>query len=180
MNTATIAKRYAISLVQLGAAESQIDTFRRELSRIDALFLATPEIPAAFADPAVSQQHKKELMGTIIATCGCSVLISNFLQLLVDKSRTAILSQIIHTFHTLADHHSGILRPGITTAFALDDTQLTKVREALEKTSAKRVIPQVTVDNSLLGGIVVRIGDTVYDSSIKTQLSRIQEHLQKG
>jgi len=178
--TAIIAKRYALSLVQLGAEEDQVDTFRRELTHIGDLFSSTPEIPAAFADPAVSHNRKKDLMGNLIAACGCTGLISNFLQLLVDKNRTALLSQIIQAFHTLADEHSGILRPDITTAFALDDTQLAKVRNALEQTSTKHIIPRVTVDSTLLGGIVVQIGDTVYDSSVKTQLSRIQEQLQKG
>lgn len=180
MNSATIAKRYALSLVQLGAEENQVDTFRKELTRIGDLFSSTPEIPAALADPALSRNRKQDLIRRLITACNCSPLISNFLQLVVDKSRTALLGQIIQTFHTLADEHSGILRPDITTAFALDDTQLAKVRNALEKTSTKHVIPRVTVDSTLLGGIVVRIGDTVYDSSIKTQLSRIQEHLQKG
>jgi len=178
--TSTIAKRYALSLVQLGAAEGQVDTFREELTRIGELFSSFPEIPAAFADPALSHDHKKDLMRNLIASCACSGLISNFLQLLVDKNRTAFLSRIIQTFDTLADDYSGILRPTITTAFALDDTQLTSIREALEKKSAKHVIPRVTVDSTLLGGVVVQIGDAVYDSSVKTQLSRLQDQLQKG
>jgi len=176
----TLAKRYALALVQLAAEADLVDSFRQELGDIDALFSANPQLPAVFADPAVSHEQKKNIMGELVASCACSELVGNFLLLLVDKNRVAFLGQIAQTYETLADEHSGILRPNITTAFGLDDAQLASIRETLEKKSAKKIIPRVTVDSSLLGGVVIQIGDTVYDSSVKTQLSRIQDQLQKG
>jgi F-type H+-transporting ATPase subunit delta len=98
----------------------------------------------------------------------------------VDKNRVAFLDQIVHTYETLADEQSGIIRPIIKTAFALDASQVAAIQEALEKKSGKKVIAQVSVDQSLLGGVVTQIGDTAFDSSVKTQLKRIQDILQKG
>jgi F-type H+-transporting ATPase subunit delta len=98
----------------------------------------------------------------------------------VDKNRVAFLDQIVHTYETLADEQSGIIRPVIKTAFALDASQVAAIQGALEKKSGKKVIPQVTVDQSLLGGVVTQIGDIAFDSSVKTQLKRIQDILQKG
>lgn len=180
MINTTLAKRYALSLVQLGAQSGLVDSFRRELADMDELFTANPDLPAVFADPALSHQQKKSIMGELVATCGCSELIRNLLLLLVDKNRVAFLNQIARAYETLADDHLGILRPTITTAFSLDDSQLALIRETLEHKNAKKIIPRVTVDSTLLGGVVIQIGDTVFDSSVKTQLSRIQDHLQKG
>lgn len=180
MTNSTIARRYATALVQLGAESGQVDSFRAELADMCALFSDNPEIEAAFADPALNHEQKKSIMGELVALCSCSGLMGNFLLLLVDKNRVVFLRQIAQTFHDLADEHSGILRPTITTAFELDDAQLSSIREALERRSGKKVVPRVVVDDSLLGGVVVQIGDTVYDSSVRTQLERIQDQLQKG
>jgi F-type H+-transporting ATPase subunit delta len=180
MINSTIAKRYALSLVQLGAECGLVDRFRGELADVENLFSTTPEIPAAFADPALSHERKKNIMRELVGSCACSELMGNFLLLLVDKNRVAFFSQIVKAYGQLADEHLGILRPVITTAFELDAGQLAAIREALEKKSAKTIIPQLTVDKAFLGGVVVQIGDTVYDSSVKTQLKRLQDQLQKG
>lgn len=180
MNGSTLAKRYAISLVQLGAEQQLLDDVRRELAQIGDIFSSTPELATSFADPALRHDRKKELMEQLVATCACSRLVGNFLRLLVDKKRVDFLPQIVQAFEQLADEHSGVLRPTITTAFELDGKQLEAIRAALERQSSRRIIPRVAIDATLLGGIVVQIGDTVYDSSVRTQLRRIQDQLQKG
>ena len=176
----TIARRYAKALVQLGAEGGLVDSFREELATVDALFAGNAELRAAFSNPAFTAEQKKEIMKGLIAKLACSTLVGNFLLLLVDKNRTAFLSQIVQTYATLADEFSGIIRPVIKSAFPLDEGQVASIRGALEKQSGKKVVPQVVVDQSLIGGIVTQIGDTAFDSSVKTQLNRIQDILQKG
>ena len=176
----TLARRYAKALVQIGSEDGLIDRFRDELSAIDRLFAGNNELRAAFGNPAFTAGQKKEIMKELITRAQCSELVGNFLLLLVDKNRVAFLDQIVHTYETLADEQSGIIRPIITTAFALDDSQIGSIRSALEKKTGKKVIPQVTVDPGLLGGVITQIGDTAFDSSVKTQLKRIQDILQKG
>ena len=180
MINSTIANRYATSLVQLGAEAGMIDGLREELGDIDALFSANPELAAVFSNPAVNHEQKKKIMRELVASCACCELVGNFLMLLVDKNRVLFLGQIVQAFGILADEHSGILRPIITSAFGLDDTQLASIRDILETRSAKKVLPRVVVDSSLLGGVVVQIGDTSYDSSVKQQLKQINDLVQKG
>ncbi len=180
MINSTIAKRYAASLVQLSDEAGQIENVRNELAEIDSFFTANPEILSVFANPALSLEQKKNIMQELVKLFSCSELVGNFLLLLVDKSRVEFFGDIVQAYETKADEHTGVLRPIITTAFELDPGQLASIQGALEKKSAKKIIPRVTVDNTLLGGIVVQIGDTVYDSSVKTQLNRIQDLLQKG
>jgi F-type H+-transporting ATPase subunit delta len=176
----TIATRYAKALVQLGSEDALVDRFRTELAAINALFGSNDALTSVFANPAFTAEQKKAIMGELIARSACSELVGNFLLLLVDKHRVSLLSQIVRTFEVLADEQSGVIRPSITTAFALDDGQVAAIQGALEKKTGKTVIPQLTVDKSLLGGVVIQIGDTAFDSSVKTQLERIQDILQKG
>lgn len=176
----TIARRYAKALVQLGSEGGLVDRFRDELAAVDRLFAGNAELRAAFGDPALTLEQKKSIMKELVAKSACSELVGNFLLLLVDKNRTAFLGQIVQTYEKLADEFSGVIRPVIRSAFPLDVSQVAAIQGALEKKTGKKVVPQVQVDASLLGGIVTQIGDTAYDSSVKTQLKRIQDILQKG
>ncbi len=175
-----LAKRYAKALVQLGSEGGLIDLFRSELATIDRVFSGNAELRAAFADPSLTQVQKKSIMTELISKTACSELVGNFLLLLVDKNRVAFLGQIVQTYEKLADEFSGVIRPVITTAFALDNSQLVAIQSALEKKSGKKVVPQMIVDPSLLGGVVTQIGDIAYDNSVKTQLKQIKDILQKG
>lgn len=176
----SIARRYAKALVQLGSEGGLIDRFRDELSIVDGLFRGNSELRAAFADPALTKVQKKSIMKELADKTACSELVGNFLMLLVDKNRVAFLGQIVQTYEKLADEFSGVIRPVIKTAFPLDGSQITAIQGALEKKSGKKVIPQMVVDASLLGGVVTQIGDIAYDNSIKTQLKQIKDILQKG
>jgi F-type H+-transporting ATPase subunit delta len=175
-----IARRYAKALVQLGSEGGLIDLFRNELSVVDGLFRDNSELRAAFADPALTQDQKKNIMKELAAKAACSELVGNFLLLLVDKNRVAFLGQIVQTYEKLADEFSGVIRPLIKTAFPLDDSQVAAIQNALEKKTGMKVVPQMVVDPSLLGGIVTQIGDIAYDNSVKTQLKQIEDILQKG
>ena len=175
-----LARRYAKSLVQIGSEDGLIDLFRDELTEIEHIFSANADLRAVFGNPAFTSEQKKEIMKELVARIKCSELIGNFLSLLVDKNRVAFLGQIVQAYGILADDFTGIIRPVVRTAFALDDSQIAAIQAALESKTGKSIVPQVTVDKGLLGGVVTQIGDIAYDSSVKTQLKRIQDILQKG
>jgi len=175
-----LAKRYAKALVQLGSEGGLIDRFRDELSVVDGIFTSNSDLRAAFANPALTHDQKKSIMKELIAKTACSELVGNFLLLLVDKNRVAFLGQIVQTYEKLADEFTGVIRPVIKTAFALDESQVIAIQSALEKKTGMKVVPQMVVDASLMGGVVTQIGDIAYDNSVKTQLKRIKDILQKG
>jgi len=175
-----IARRYAKALVQLGSENGLIERFSQELKSVDGVISGNAELQAALGNPAFTAEQKKQIMKELVAKLGCSELVANFLLLLVDKNRVICLSQIVQVYETLADEQSGILRPKISSAFALDDQQVSAIKAALEQKTGKKVQPQVTIDQSLIGGVVTQIGDIAYDSSVKTQLKQIHDILQKG
>jgi len=180
VTNSTLAKRYAKAMVQLGSEDGQLDRFREELAAMNELISANPALSATFSNPAFTAGQKREIMKSLVARSACCELVGNFLMLLVEKNRVAFLSQIVAAYERLADEQSGVIRPLIRSAFSLDDGQVAAIRSALEKKSGKKVVPEVTIDSSLIGGIVIQINDTAFDSSVKTQLTRIQDILQKG
>ena len=180
MINTTLAKRYAKALVQLGSEDGQLDRFREELTGMNNLIGANAGLLATFLNPAFTAEQKRQIMKALVVKSACSEQVGNFLALLVDKNRVAFLGQIVSTFDRLADEQSGVIRPCIRSAFGLDDSQVAAIKVALEKKSGKRVVPEVIIDSKLIGGVVIQIGDTAFDSSVRTQLNRIQDILEKG
>lgn len=180
MITNAIARRYAKALVQLAAEESAVEKFNGELSRVAALLEASPELSAIFSNPAYGIEAKKEILKDVIGKAGLSTMVGNFLQLLLDRSRIAFLPQIAASYSSFADELSGIIRPVLTSGMQLEAGQVEEIKTALARSTGKQVVLQVEVDPALIGGVVTKIGDKVYDGSVRTQLDRIEDILQKG
>jgi F-type H+-transporting ATPase subunit delta len=100
--------------------------------------------------------------------------------LLLDRGRTGFLPAIIASYGAYADEISGVVRPILYTAMPLEADKVQGIKDALTKTTGKKVILSVEVDPALIGGVVTRIGDMAFDGSLKTQLTRIGDILQKG
>ena len=180
MSTNAIARRYAKALVQLGAEEGQVDKFNSELTQFNSVLAAHAGLGAVFGNPAYGIEAKKEILKDIIGKLALSATVANFLQLLLDRSRLAFLPQITESFGNFADELSGVVRPTLTSGLPLDESQIEEIKSSLAKTTGKKVVLKVEVDPSLIGGVVTKIGDKVFDGSIKTQLVKVQDILQKG
>jgi F-type H+-transporting ATPase subunit delta len=104
----------------------------------------------------------------------------NFLRLLVDKRRMNILPQILPELRRMVEELEGIERVEVTVPETLSETQRDYLRSLLERQTGKRIELEEKLDPAVLGGMVVKVGSTVYDGSVRTQLSQIRENLQKG
>jgi F-type H+-transporting ATPase subunit delta len=175
-----IARRYAKALVQLAAEEGAMDQFSGELARVQSLFSAHPEIGSLLSNPAYGIEAKLDTLRELADKLSLSVTIRNFLLLLQERNRMICLDDILSGYSVLADELSGIVRPVITSALPLDDAKIAEIKAALEKSTGKKVILNVEIDPALIGGVVTKIGDKVLDGSVKTQLTRIEDILQKG
>lgn len=180
MSASAIARRYAKALVQLGAESNSVDAFNAELTRINDTLDANRNLIALFSNPAYGADAKREILREVAGKLAISPMINNFLLLLLDRNRILCLPQIVASYAKLADELSGVVRPVVTSGMQLDDQQIADIKAALEKSTGKKVELTVKVDSSLIGGVVTKIGDRVFDGSVKTQLNRIQDILQKG
>lgn len=180
MSANAIARRYAKALVQLAAEEGAVDSFHNELARVEALFSAHSELGSLLSNPAYGIETKLETLKEVADKLSLSVTIRNFLLLLQERNRMACLQSISACYSVLADELSGVVRPVITSALPLGDEQIAAIKAALEKSTGKTVSLTVEIDPALIGGVVTKIGDKVLDGSVKTQLTRIEDILQKG
>lgn len=180
MSANAIARRYAKALVQLAAEEGAVDRYQGELAKIEGLFTGHPDLVSLLSNPAYGIEAKLETLKDLAGKLGLSATVANFLYLLQERNRIACLASISAGYRVLADELSGVVRPVVTSALPLEETRIAEIRSALEKSTGKRVELTVEVDPELIGGIVTRIGDKVLDGSVKTQLTRIEDILQKG
>jgi F-type H+-transporting ATPase subunit delta len=180
VSASAIAKRYAKALVELGAEEGAVDRFQTALTGVEAVFKASPELVAVLANPAYGVEAKREILKDVILKLDVPATIANFLLLLQERNRLAALGLIVQAYDTLADERSGLVRARVTAAMTLDDTQVEAIRQSLAKMTGKQVQVTVAVDPTLIGGVVTQVGDKVFDGSVKTQLTRIEDTLQKG
>jgi F-type H+-transporting ATPase subunit delta len=167
---ATIARPYAEALFRVAqsgnlAAWSDLVT---EMAQI----AANPDFQALASNPKVSEQQVSDtLLALLKSPVGAEA--KNFIAMLVENGRLALLPEIAVQFHALKNAQEGAADARITSAFALSDAQVADLMAALEKKFGRKLNPSVTVDESLIGGVRVVVGDEVLDTSVRAKLQQM-------
>ncbi|MDQ5986065.1 MAG: ATP synthase subunit delta [Syntrophus sp. SKADARSKE-3] len=177
MTGSTIAKRYARAFFEIAVEEKQLENYYRELSGFSSIVEGNEDLRGFLANPIFDQMEKKSVVESIMAKTNISGVTANFLKLLADKQRIVILADIVESYREMMDEALKTVRVSVKTAFALSPELEKGLHDGLEAQTGKQVQMTVTEDQSLLGGIVVSVGDTLYDNSIKTQLNNIRNLL---
>lgn len=180
MSTNAIARRYARALIRLASEQGTVEQYYDELKAFSEALESNPRMEEIFAAPGYGIEAKRAIVKNLIAPLNISKTIADFLLLLLDKKRMDALPWITAEYRSFADEAAGIVRSSVTSALPLSETQVQGIRRALEKATGKKIIMTVAEDPALIGGVVTRIGDKVFDGSIRTQLAKIQDILQKG
>jgi len=178
MADGSLARRYARALVELGQEAHDADGFGRELGR----FVATVDqedglLRKVLSNPGLTTLERRGVLDAVLARLALQPMVTNFLKLLVDKNRFTHLDEILLAYQGMADQLSGRVRATVSTARVLSDSTADRVRATLATSTGKQVILEQRVDPELLGGMVVRLGDTVYDASIRARLASIEDAL---
>jgi F-type H+-transporting ATPase subunit delta len=172
--SSNIAKRYARAFFEIAGEERRYEDYYHELSRFSAVLKENKNLSEFLANPVFDQPDKKAVLESVLEKIPVSPLTANFLKLLVDKRRIGILSGIEGCYRELMDNALKKVRVTVSTAFPLTGELAGHLQKALEGLTHREVEMTVIEDPTLLGGIVVRVGDTLYDGSIKTQLNNIR------
>ncbi len=176
-NTA-VARRYARALLELGIEENCFDQLGTDLTEsMDAFAANDGQILTALSHPALSLQERMAILKEILPHLNCHKLVSNFLQLVLEKGRFSILPQILNSYTELADDQAGRARAVVTTVNALSERMLAEVKSSLEAATGKQILLETRTDPNLIGGIVAHVGGKVYDASVRTRLSDIRYQL---
>jgi F-type H+-transporting ATPase subunit delta len=175
-----IAKRYARSLISIGQEDGQYQQYGEELDRFDELTQSSEELREVLENPIYNLENQKELLKTLSGRLSLSPVVTNFLNLLLDKRRMSYFLDIVRQYNKLLEEILGVTTATIVSAIDLPNEDLEKIIERFSKVTGKEVHVNVEKDPSLIGGLVAKIGDTLYDGSIRTQLYAIKEMLGKG
>ena len=172
-----IARRYATALLELGNESGQLDALVDELSRAAQTFETSPELRSLLADPLVAPQAKKAVLNEISDKLGLGQHAKNTLDLLLDRRRVIALPAIAQRLREMADEKRGIVRAEVFTAMPLPEEYFALLQQQLERVTGRRIALDRKLDPSLIGGVVARVGDTVYDGSLLSRLKQMKESM---
>jgi F-type H+-transporting ATPase subunit delta len=176
-----VARRYAQALMNLAGQPKQIEPVAVALDEIADAISGSAELQAFLSEPKVALSAKEAVVEQLLAKAGPPPLVRTFVRFVTRKRRIELLDEIRREFHELADERSGRAKAVVTVAAQLSAPQQTALRERLSALTGKKDVQlDVRVDPNILGGLVARVGSTVWDSSLRNQLSRIQQALVKG
>lgn len=172
-----VAKRYARAMLELALAHNAGPLFQRQLTELAEIYEGSAPFRAIIANPSVSVDERRKLVSEIAARAGFAPLVKNFALLLLDNARFDHVVAISASYNDQFDQHQGNVRALVTTAKPLKDAQVTAIKNAIAKLTGKTVLLQTAVDPELIGGAVTRIGSTMYDGSVRTQLQTIRNSI---
>ncbi len=192
MTGGAVSKRYARALVEAvadpqappaAAAEGagrDLEAVGRELDAFARLLRDQRDLRGFFANPGVQRSAKGVLLDRLASSLGLGPIVATFLRLLLEKGRLGALEVVVRVYHDLVDERLGRVRAAVTTAAPLDEATRGHLAARLGAVAGRPAVLDVKTDAGLLGGMVARIGDTVYDGSLRTQLARVREQLLRG
>lgn len=180
MSVETVARRYATALADVVAKSGETDSIRHELKTWEQIIAGNGELQSVFSNPSIAHLRKENVLNSLLEKTNPSRTSSNFLRLLLRNNRLTELRQINEKFDSVLEERSGSVAAEVTSARDLPEAEKAELRANIEKLTGKNVNLTFRVDPDLIGGVVTRIGSTVYDSSVKTQLENLKEELVNG
>ncbi len=177
MKNTIVAKRYAKALFAVGQEENALDAYATTLNELAGLYVSHPEVADALCNPMYPLDVRGKVVEELSKSLGISAIMGNFLKLLVQKKRADVMPEIAESFQALVDAERNICQGTVVSATELSSELADKVKATLEKITGKQVVISTTVDPSIIGGIVAKVGDLVLDGSIRSQLAGLKESI---
>jgi len=178
----TIARRYAKGLLEavIEVAPGQERAVNEELAALVAAIDGHDGLKLLVINPSIPAQQKTVILSKISETLGLSATVRRFVDVVAEKQRLDHLTLIAEVYGELVDEHLGVVTADITTSVPLNPGQVEQLEESLRAATGGEVRLTRRTDSELLGGVVTRIGDVVYDGSLRGHLERIRERLESS
>ena len=187
MASGSLARRYAKAIFSIGQANHTSADIAQSLSELANAMKVSAELQSVLSNPAIRRADRRRALDHLLARIGedqktsaaSRVTVGNFVNLLLDGERLAEVPGISRELNAMIDAASGKITATVVSARALSSGEVDGIRGALEKLSGKTVNVEHSEDRDLLGGVVAKVGDVVYDSSLRTQLRTLRDELTK-
>ena len=180
MTSGAAAGRYARALfdVALRGMPHEVEGIETQLRELAGVFTGHPGLASTMANPAVPVSKKVAIARAILEHAGAlSAPVAKLILMLAERDRLMLLPDIARLYRERLMDHQKVIRGDVTTAVAIGPEKLRALEQGLERATGRRVILESRVDPSIIGGVVARLGSTVYDGSVTTQLQKMKQTL---
>ncbi len=169
--------QYANALADVALAQGAADAAVKQLADFASAFGVSAELRNFLSSPAVARDAKHGVIEKICSRVGAGKIIRNFLFVIADHHRSHILPEIVASFQEVIRQRQGIAEAEISSAVELSAAQKKRFAQSLERLTGKKIQAKYSLDPALLGGAVVRVGDTIYDGSVRNSLNEMRARL---
>lgn len=179
MTSGAAAGRYARALFDVVLKEGgDVEKAQADFQQFVDLFAQHPVLATTLANPAIPASKKQAVAKALIERAGTiSPVVGKMILLLADRDRMALLPEIARNYGERLMDHQKIIRGQVTTAIALPPDKLRALEQGLQAATGRKVVLETKVDPSIIGGVITRLGSTVYDGSVTTQLQKMKQSL---
>ncbi|MEK6201176.1 MAG: F0F1 ATP synthase subunit delta [Desulfobulbaceae bacterium] len=177
MKQTILARRYAKALFAVGKEDGNYEGYNEALQGVAGLYVSHPEVSDALTNPLYPLDTRQKVMAGMVVSMGVEKIMANFLNLLVEKKRAGILPEVAEEYQTMVDNEKNVSHGSVVSAIELSEALQNKVRATLEKLTGKKVELTTSVDPSIIGGIIAKVGDLELDGSIRTQLASLKDSI---
>lgn len=169
--------QYANALADIALEQGAAEPAAKQLENFGAAYAQSTELRTFLASPAVGVEAKHAVIEKITARIGASKIIRNFLFVIADHRRTQLIPEILAAFQQVIRQRQGVAEAEISSAVELSAAQKKELAATLARLTGKKIEPTYSLNPALLGGAVVRIGDTIYDGSVRGRLNEMRARL---
>lgn len=180
MISTSITRRYAEALISIGAEEDSCEKFEAELTKINNTLDKNIELRNLLYSSVYPIKDRKGILKEIIKRLEVSKNVENFLNLLIDKKRIEFLPHILKRYREILDQIVGRVRAKVIVAKNMPEELVSKLKESLERHSGKEVLLETQKDPTIIGGVITKLGNVVFDGSIRTQLEKVKKSIVRG
>ena len=175
-----VSGRYATALFELARDEKSIDAVKADLDRFDAMLADSADLQRLVRSPVFSADAQAKALAAVLEKAAITGIAANFLRVLTVNRRLFAVRQVIRAFRALVAKFKGEATADVTVAENLSDKNLDALKTALKSVTGKDVALNVNVDPSIIGGLVVKLGSRMVDSSLRTKLNSIKHAMKEA
>jgi F-type H+-transporting ATPase subunit delta len=175
-----VSGRYATALFDLARDEKSVDAVKADLDRFDAMLADSVDLKRLVRSPVFSSDAQSRALAAILDKAGISGIAANFLRVLTKNRRLFAVADVIRAFRALVAKFKGEATADVTVAEALSEKNLDALKTALKSVTGKDVALNVKIDPAIIGGLVVKLGSRMVDSSLRTKLNSIKHAMKEA
>lgn len=173
-SSSAVVERYASAMFELARDSGTLDQTATDLAGLTGLIAESPDLGRLVRSPVYSADEQQRAFGAVLAKAGIGATAANLVRLTIRNRRLSALPDIIAAFNRLVATHRGQTSARVTSAEALSDAEVTALKAALREKIGRDVSLDLAVDPSLIGGLVVKVGSRMIDTSLKTKLNQLK------